>query len=51
MTSDRTSGVWIVNLSRHVESRRVSPGQTAAMMLIGLLATAALAFPFFARWP
>ncbi len=42
---------WAVNLSRHVEPRRVSSGQAVALMVIGLLATAALAFPFFARLP
>ncbi len=51
MTNERTSGAWVVSLAQHVETRRVSPGQTVAMMLIGLLVTAALAFPFFARWP
>lgn len=49
MTNERTSGVWVVALSQHVETRRVSPGQTVAMMLIGPLVTAALTFPFFAR--
>ncbi len=41
---------WAVRLAPREEPRRISNEQTVALMLIGLLATAALAFPFFAGW-
>ncbi len=41
---------WAVRLAPREEPRNVSSGQTVALMVIGLLAAAALAFPFFRGW-
>ena len=51
VSSERTSGAWVVNLSRHVEPRLQSPWRPLGLLITGLLVSFALGLSLLAGGP